>query len=139
MAFWRFAQITTREAHMIYLASPYSDPDPAVREQRFQAACRAAAALIRSGRVVFSPIVHSHVLVQHGLPTDWAFWQQVDREQLERCDDVVVLMLAGWEESAGVQAEIRMAREMGKPVRYLAAEEAFVAPTLAHVATGTAN
>jgi Domain of unknown function (DUF4406) len=45
-----------------------------------------------------------------------------------------MLMLDGWEDSAGVQAEIRIAREFGRPVRYLAAEEAFVAPTLAHVA-----
>ena len=28
---------------MKYLASPYSDPDPAVREQRFEAACAMAA------------------------------------------------------------------------------------------------
>jgi hypothetical protein len=48
---------------------------------------------------------------------------------------LVVLMLSGWEDSAGVQAEIRIARELGKPVPYLAAEEAFVAPTLAHVAS----
>jgi Domain of unknown function (DUF4406) len=52
---------------------------------------------------------------------------------------VVVLMLDGWEGSAGVQAEIRTARDLGKRVRYLAAEEAFVAPTSAHVATRTAR
>ncbi len=34
---------------MIYLASPDSHPDPDVREQRFQAACAAAAALMRAG------------------------------------------------------------------------------------------
>jgi len=31
---------------MIYLASPYSSPDPAVREARFRAACKATAASI---------------------------------------------------------------------------------------------
>jgi len=95
--------------------------------------CRAVAALLRAGHVVFSPIVHCHVLVEHGLPTDW-FWHHADREHLERCHEVVVLMLDGWEQSARVQAEIRTARELGKPVRYLA-EEAFVAPTLAQVAS----
>jgi hypothetical protein len=75
------------------------------------------------------------VLVPHGLPTDWAFWQYCARQYLERCDEVVVLMLDGWLESAGVQAEVRIAREFGKPVRYLAAGEAFVVPTLAHVAS----
>ncbi|MBX3452499.1 MAG: DUF1937 family protein [Planctomycetaceae bacterium] len=53
---------------------------------------------------------------------------------MARCDEVVVLTLDGWRESAGVQAEIRIAGELGKPVRYLA-PEATGSPTLAHVAT----
>jgi hypothetical protein len=105
---------------VIYLASPYSHPHPAVREQRFQAACRAAAALLRVGLVVFSPIIHTHPLVAHGLPTDWASWERIDREHLQRSDEVLVLTLAGWRESVGVQAEIRIANELGKPVGYLA-------------------
>lgn len=121
---------------MIYLASPYSHPDPAVREQRFRAACQAAVALLHAGRVVFSPIAHSHPLAQHGLPGNWHFWERYDRAFLERCDEVLVLMLDGWEESVGVQAEIRIARELGKPVRYLAPDLATVSLTLANVASG---
>lgn len=116
---------------MIYLASPYSHPDPAVRAQRFRAACRAAVALLHAGHVVFSPITHSHPLAQHGLPGNWQFWERYDREFLQRCDEVVVLMLPGWRKSVGVQAEIRIARELGKPVRYLAPDLAPVLPTLA--------
>jgi hypothetical protein len=104
---------------MIYLASPYSHPDPAVREKRFRDACRAAVALMQTGHAVFSPIAHSHPLVEHGLPTDWSFWERHDREHLARCDEVVVLMLDGWQESIGVREEIRIARELGKPVRYV--------------------
>jgi nucleoside 2-deoxyribosyltransferase len=124
---------------IIYLASPYSHPDPAVREQRFHAACRAAVALLHAGRVVFSPIAHSHPLAQHGLPGNWQFWERYDRAFLERCDEVVVLMLDGWEESVGVQAEIRIAQELGKPVRYLAPELAPISPTLAPVASSCAR
>lgn len=124
---------------MIYLASPYSHPNPAVREQRFRTACRLAAAFARAGVVVFSPIVHSHPLVEHGLPTGWAFWQRWDRAYLERCDEVVVLMLDGWKESVGVQAEMRVARELGKPIRFLGVEEAHGSPTLAHVASDVAG
>jgi hypothetical protein len=105
----------------IYLASPYSDPDPAVREQRFVAACRAAAELIRQGKTVFSPIVHGHTICRYGLPLDWRFWERHDRRFLEVCDEVVVLMLDGWRESVGVTAEIAIARELGKPVTFLAA------------------
>ena len=34
---------------MIYLASPYSHSDPAVREQRYEAACQAAAVEAKTG------------------------------------------------------------------------------------------
>jgi nucleoside 2-deoxyribosyltransferase len=123
---------------MIYLASPYSDPDPAVREQRFRDACRATAALLKSGHAVFSPIAHSHALAEHhGLPTDWNFWERCNREHLERCEEVVVLMLDGWRESPGVQAEINIARELGKPIRVVESSlrERPGSPTLAHVAS----
>lgn len=103
---------------MIYLASPYSHPDPLVREARFDAACRATADMIRAGRPVFSPIVHGHPLVRFGLPTDWAFWQRFDTEHLRRCDEVLVLRIDGWEESEGVRAEIELAAALGKRASY---------------------
>lgn len=108
-----------RLPHVIYLASPYSHCDPAVRGQRFRGACRAAVALIEQGHLVFSPIAHSHALVEHGLPGDWSFWERHDRHHLTHCDEVVVLMLDGWEGSAGIQEEVRFAKEMNKPVRYI--------------------
>lgn len=103
---------------MIYLASPYSHPDARVREERFRQACVATAELLRLGHVVFSPIVHSHPLCEFGLPGDWSWWERVDGEMLRRCDRVVVLMIDGWIDSLGVAAEIAMAHELGKPVRY---------------------
>jgi Domain of unknown function (DUF1937) len=121
---------------MLYLASPYSHPEPAVREQRFRATCAAVAQLMRAGHTVFSPICHGHPLVGHGLPTDWPFWERFDREHLVRCDEVVVLMLDGWDNSVGVAAEIRIAGELGKPVGYLAPDPPVVWPTLAQVAGG---
>ncbi|GIW80418.1 MAG: hypothetical protein KatS3mg105_2225 [Gemmatales bacterium] len=124
---------------MIYLASPYSHDDPTVCEQRYRDACRAVAGLLHQGLPAFSPIVHSHPLVQYGLPADWSFWQRYDRELLARCDEVVVLMLEGWEKSVGVREEVRIARELGKPVRYLAPDLANVSPTLARVASGEAE
>jgi hypothetical protein len=125
---------------LTYLASAYSHPDPAVREQRFQAACRAAAALMQLGYCVLSPIAHSHCIAAHGLPTGWDFWQRLDSELLLRCDEMVVLTLDGWRESRGVAAEIELARAVGLPVRYVGPEiaessvDAACRVTLAHVA-----
>ena len=104
---------------MIYLASPYTHPDPSVREARFDAACLATAELVRAGHVVFSPIVHGHPLVRFDLPIEWDYWERIDRVHLQHCDEMVVLMLDGWRESRGVQAEIGLAIEMDLPIRYL--------------------
>lgn len=104
---------------MIYLASPYSDPSLGVMESRFLAACRAASRLMRLGRLVFSPVAHTHPIAQYGLPLGWDYWERFDRWYIERCDEVVVLTLAGWEDSKGVQAEMKIARELGKPVSFL--------------------
>jgi Domain of unknown function (DUF1937) len=103
---------------MIYLASPYSHPDPAVRDQRYVAACRATVRLLLAGKSVFSPIVHGHPLVQLGLSGDWLFWARHDQWHLSRCDEVLVLAIPGWDESEGVQAEIHLAQRLGKVVRY---------------------
>jgi len=109
---------------MIYLASPYSHPDPAIREARFQAACRQAAEMLRCGIPAWSPIAYSHALTMHGLPLDWKFWERFDRLFLEMCSEVWVLTLDGWQQSKGIQAEIEIARELGKPVVFVEPERA---------------
>lgn len=108
---------------MIYLASPYSHLNARVREWRFHEVCRAAAALLRAGVTVFSPIAHSHSIACCGVPSCWEFWSQVDREFLLRCDVLAVLTLPGWRESIGVQAEINLAQESGLPVVFVAPSE----------------
>ena len=117
---------------MIYLASPYSHPHAIVRELRFHDACLATAQLLQAGHNVFSPILHGHPLAAHGLPTDWSFWERFDRDHIQRCDNLVVLLLDGWQESVGVTAEIRIAAELGRSVGYWNPAEP---PTFAHVAT----
>lgn len=98
---------------MIYLASPYSSPLLTVRSFRFLQARDAAAALLRAGRLVYSPIVHGHAIASahYDLPTDHDFWMRHCFDMLARCDDLMVLQLTGWRESKGVQAEIRWWRD----------------------------
>ena len=50
---------------LIYLAAPYTDPDPEVSALRAAQAAYAAAMLMsRYGFVVFSPITHGHAVVE---------------------------------------------------------------------------
>lgn len=95
-----------------YLASPYSHPNPAVREQRYKAACAAAARLMARGETVFSPIAHSHPIAMHldpALVCDFRFWMAQDLPILAACSLLRVLRLDGWQESRGVGAEMRFA------------------------------
>jgi hypothetical protein len=105
---------------MIYLAVPYSHDDPAVREQRFKAVSKAAHTLMQDGKLVFSPINHSHYLAEtYKMPAGWEYWEKFDRKILSICDEFYVLCLDGWEESVGVQAEIRVAKQLRIPVSYI--------------------
>lgn len=105
---------------LTYLASPYSSPDPAVREQRYRDVVAAVARLMQRGEHVFSPIASSHpIAVAHDLPGDWAYWAAFDELMVSRCDRLVVLMLDGWRTSRGVHAEIAIAQRLGIPVTFM--------------------
>ena len=109
----------SRNQPLIYLSSPYSNPDPAVREQRFAAICRHAAAMMRAGKLVFSPIAHTHPIAQHGeLPTGFDYWREYNEAMLDCCEELHVLMLDGWRESVGVAAEIKLAELWGLKIVY---------------------
>lgn len=111
---------TSKKIELIYLAAPYSDPDELVREQRFNMINRAAAKLMVEGKYVFSPISHTHPIKKAGdLPGGWDFWAGYDKRMISCCDKLMVLMLTGWETSIGVQAEIKIAAEMGITIHYM--------------------
>lgn len=104
---------------MIYLACPYSHPDAAVRNYRFRNICRIAAALMREGYVVFSPLSHSVPIAEIGGidDVDNDFWLAQDLPILRKCDELIVVELDGWESSKGVQAEIEEAKRLNIPIQ----------------------
>lgn len=105
---------------LIYLATPYSHQDHAIRERRFHRVNVVAARLISEGLHVFSPISHTHPIADVGdLPKGWDFWESYDREILAACSKMIVLCQEGWNTSVGVQAEISIAKEMGIPVEFI--------------------
>jgi len=105
----------------IYLASAYSHPVKAVREDRFRDACKAAADIIRKGHICFSPIAHSHNIADYmENHNDSGYWVKQDMSFLESwADELWVLMIDGWKESKGIAAEVTRAVEIGIPVRYI--------------------
>ena len=103
---------------MIYLASPYSHEDPAVKLKRYYQAKEATAHFFKRGYPVISPIVSSHNLdVDHGCGSNWETWAEIDRALIAASDEVWVLMLDGWTESAGIEAEVTFAHGFGIPIK----------------------
>ena len=96
----------------IYLAAPYSHPDPAVMEARVLAADAAAVRLMQTGLIVYSPLSHWHRAAQaHGLPTNALFWRDANWRELMLSDALHVLKLDGWKDSQGLAWEIAWAEE----------------------------
>ena len=105
---------------LTYLASPYSHADPAVRQQRFEAACSAAARLMLAGEAVFSPIAHSHPVERYfDTIKDGDWWLAQDIPILRHCTAVKVLRLPGWDASKGVARELAIARDLLIPIGYV--------------------
>lgn len=91
---------------MIYLASPYSSPDPGIMSERYTKTMIVAAGLLRERRWCYSPIVHCHEMaVRFSLPKDFDYWSEYNYHMLERADEFYILALPGWQESRGVEAE----------------------------------
>lgn len=105
---------------LYYLATPYTNFQQG-RTQAFVEACAAAAALMKRGMIVFSPIAHSHPIAVHGdiSQIDHDFWLGQDILMLDKSDVLLVAMMPGWRQSKGICAEIAHAEKTGKPVCYL--------------------
>jgi len=101
---------------MIYLASPYTHVNPAVREWRAEEAARYAAGFAAEGHLLFCPISHTHPWTKYGLPTDWDFWERLDTPFLQLATQLWVLQLPGWDESHGVREEMWIMRQRKVPI-----------------------
>jgi len=108
---------------LIYLATPYSHPEWEVKKQRFKEASRKAGELMEKGMTVFCPIAHSHPIDTYSFttpkPGNW--WLNQDFAVLERCDELYVYMLDGWDESYGVSQEVNFAQANNIPITYIGA------------------
>lgn len=104
---------------MIYLASPYSDPDPAVKQERNDIIMRESALLMNAGYLVISPIAASHAIaVKHNLPGDYSYWQRWNKGLIDACSELWVCTMPGWEKSVGVAGEIEYAESKRISIRY---------------------
>lgn len=111
-------------SNLVYLASPYTHELEDIRKERYEKVQYATIKLLHKGIFAFSPIAYNHpMLANHTLPTTWDFWEKYDRAFLEKCSELYILTLEGWDKSTGVAAEISIAKELNLPIKYVNIEE----------------
>lgn len=92
---------------MIYLATPYSDSNPVIREERYFKACEIAHTLLQECVPAYVPIAMWHPLNERfGLTGSWECYQIQDRAFLDRALELWVIEMEGWNRSKGVGAEV---------------------------------
>jgi nucleoside 2-deoxyribosyltransferase len=93
---------------LVYLAGPYTKPEPV---ENTVLACKLATKLVKDN--VVTPIIPHLTMLWHLTdPQPYQFWLDYDVECLRRCD--ALLRIPG--ESAGADAEEKVAREEGIPI-----------------------
>ena len=106
--------------YLVYLAVPYSHPSDLVQDERYRAANRMASKLMQAGVPIFSPISHNRpIALDGGLPHDFAFWGKWNRACIDACRAMIVLRLAGWQDSQGVTGERAYMDKLHRPVYFL--------------------
>lgn len=115
---------------MIYICSLYSNglqncPMPRILlEKRVAYTQKRVYELLMEGKFPYSPILHCHELSKkYDLPSEYKFWQDIDRNAIEHCSEVYVLMIGdlwgNWRLSTGITDEVKYAEWLGKKITYL--------------------
>lgn len=103
-----------------YIATPYSK-FPGGITAAFEGAAREAAALVKAGVPVYSPIAHTHPVALYGDidPLDHDIWLPADAPFMEAAKGLIVCQMEGWEHSYGIGEEIKAFEAAGKPIVYM--------------------
>lgn len=105
---------------LIYLASPYSHSNDDIREMNYKIVSKIAANMISEGNVVLSPISYGHNLLNFcEMPSDWDFWYNFCVTFLLKCDELIVVKMAGWDVSKGVLEEIEIAKKHNIKISFI--------------------
>ena len=105
---------------MIYLASPYTSPDPNIELQRVKAVALIAAHLVAKELPVMSPILHCHLIRQQcSVPGHYEFWQKWNHRMIQYSEVFLVATIDGWDRSTGLKGEMEFAKSINKRINYI--------------------
>jgi hypothetical protein len=116
-----------------YMMSTYTS-HPGGPAQAVMDAAEAAAALMRSGLVVFAPVAYSGEVAKHmarGFLTEGdakyfnshELWMPICERFYERCDYGIIATTPGWFESKGIAIELAALTQSGVPIHFYDTDE----------------
>jgi len=116
----RFEKAEEVKHELVYLSAPYSKYTNKSALMMAIMTISGIYQLRNQGHHVVSPLFNHYSLNNvPGLGSDYAFWKDYSRNLLKRCDKVVVIKAPGWEESSGVEDEVKLAKELGIKVEFV--------------------
>ena len=96
--------------NILYIACPYTDPDPFVRQKRAELSMEVAALYVRQGKIVYNPLA-SHYMdeqIPEADKPDHEFWMNFNAPFMEICSEMIIIRTEGWERSSRHQARNRV-------------------------------
>ena len=110
-------QMCREHKRFFYLASPYTNPDPAIVEDNYNEVLVYSWLLDCKGIYHYCPIAAKHCIAQrYAMPGDYLFWEGFNDSFITPSLGIILADIPGWEQSKGVQHERRRAAELNKPL-----------------------
>ena len=104
---------------MIYIASPFSDSNKQLEQERFEQVRLFTSQLMTRGLLCFSPIVYGMQFYSQEMSRgDAAYWRTFNDHMLRNSHALLVYTIPGWKKSIGVRAEIAHAKMRDLPIAY---------------------
>lgn len=108
---------------IVYVAAPYTNVEN--KEFLMETIAKVCGQYMKNhpSEYTITGLVHHYACQHHSdLGTNWGFWKDFCVDFLRRCDKMLVIKYPGWQQSFGVQEEIRIAQELNIPVVYCEVE-----------------
>lgn len=103
--------MSTEKGIVVYVAGPFRGPNSWAIEQNIRRAEELSLEVWRMGVAAICP--HTNTRFFQGAAED-KVWLEGDLEILKRCD--ALILVPGWENSSGTQAEVAQAKASGQPI-----------------------
>lgn len=105
---------------MIFVAIPYYHFDKEIIERRVSIISKYCGSLLEKNIMCTSPVLFGTTVLKYcHLPDDFGFWDKLSFSYLEKATELHILMLPGWRESKGVNAEIKFALDHNIAIKYV--------------------